>query len=85
MFAKMTDVSKDANKKVAALSFSAASALAASPSFAESTSTVDFSSLTSSIDMSSVSAVILSIGVAGVTVYLTFAGVRKVWGAIRSI
>ncbi|EFD0040253.1 hypothetical protein HI539_004750 [Escherichia coli] len=83
MFAKMTDVSKDANKKVAALSFSAASALAASPSFAEST--VDFSSLTSSIDMSSVSAVILSIGVAGVTVYLTFAGVRKVWGAIRSI
>ncbi|EFK3241741.1 TPA: hypothetical protein ACHK6X_004703 [Escherichia coli] len=83
MFAKMTDVSKGANEKVAALSFSAASALAASPSFAEST--VDFSSLTSSIDMSSVSAVILSIGVAGVTVYLTFAGVRKVWGAIRSI
>ncbi len=83
MFAKMTDVFKGANKKVAALSFSAASALAASPSFAEST--VDFSSLTNSVDMSSVSAVILSIGVAGVTVYLTFAGVRKVWGAIRSI
>ncbi|GAB5140358.1 hypothetical protein [Escherichia coli] len=83
MFAKMTDVSKGASEKVAALSFSAASALAASPSFAEST--VDFSSLTSSIDMSSVSAVILSIGVSGVAVYLTFAGVRKVWGAIRSI
>ncbi|EMN7942458.1 TPA: hypothetical protein ACHJPE_004619 [Escherichia coli] len=83
MFAKMTNFFKGVNKKGAVLSLSAASALAASPSFAEST--VDFSSLTSSIDMSSVSAVILSIGVAGVTVYLTFAGVRKVWGAIRSI
>lgn len=82
MFAKMTNFFKGVDKKVAALSFSAASALAVSPSFA---GTVDFSSLTNSIDMSSVSAVILSIGVAGVTVYLTFAGVRKVWGAIRSI
>lgn len=82
MFAKMTNLFKGVNKKVAALSFSAASALAVSPSFA---GTVDFSSLTNSIDMSSVSAVILSIGVAGVTVYLTFAGVRKVWGALRSI
>ncbi|MCZ8601422.1 hypothetical protein OM342_23595, partial [Escherichia albertii] len=78
----MTNFFKGVDKKVAALSFSAASALAVSPSFA---GTVDFSSLTNSIDMSSVSAVILSIGVAGVTVYLTFAGVRKVWGAIRSI
>ncbi|EIH0993380.1 hypothetical protein CV614_004042, partial [Escherichia coli] len=68
MFAKMTNLFKGVNKKVAALSFSAASALAVSPSFA---GTVDFSSLTNSIDMSSVSAVILSIGVAGVTVYLT--------------
>ncbi|HHD8732626.1 TPA: hypothetical protein ACOXZ8_004364 [Escherichia coli] len=83
MFAKMTDVFKGTNKKVAALSFSAASALAVSPSFAADT--VDFSSLTNSLDMSSVSAVILSIGVAGVTVYLTLAGVRKVWGTIRSI
>ena len=82
MFAKMTNLFKGVNKKVAALSFSAASALAVSPSFA---GTVDFSSLTNSIDMSSVSAVILSIGIAGVTVYLTFAGVRKVWGALRSI
>lgn len=82
MFAKMTNVFKGVNKKGAVLSLSAASALAASPSFAES---VDFSSLTSSIDMSSVSAVILSIGAAGVTVYLTFVGVRKVWGALRSI
>lgn len=46
MFAKMTNFFKGVDKKVAALSFSAASALAVSPSFA---------------------------------------GVRKVWGAIRSI
>ncbi|CAD6122388.1 hypothetical protein AOY57_17315 [Escherichia coli] len=83
MFAKLTNVFKGFNKKVVVLPFSAASALAASPSFAASS--VDFSSLTNSIDMSSVSAVILSIGVAGVTVYLTFVGVRKVWGALRSI
>lgn len=82
MFAKMTDAFKGANKKVAALSFSAASVLAVSPSFAD---TLDFSSLTNSIDMSSVSAVILSIGVAGVTVYLTLVGVRKVWGALRGL
>ena len=82
MFAKMTDAFKGVNKKVAALSLSAASVLAVSPSFAD---TLDFSSLTNSIDMSSVSAVILSIGVSGVAVYLTSAGVRKVWGAVRSI
>ena len=83
MFAKMTYAFKGVNKKVAALSFSAASVLAVSPSFAADT--VDFSPLTNNIDMSSVSAVILSIGVAGVTVYLTLVGVRKVWGALRGL
>lgn len=39
MFAKMTNFFKGVDKKVAALSFSAASALAVSPSFA---GTVDF-------------------------------------------